>query len=1682
MKAKVVLIISLLLSGFAWSQTVSIKTRDNTFYYMPSDNDTISHPKSEIFAIITDRGGVSVRIKKDGSSVGSSFQKEASLGLPYTAYRDGDNGNATFASNDAVLAWFDEKTGFRTAPGGSGASDAEDLNYDNGTSGLTATNAQDAIDELAAGGGSTAQDLSASSNTINITGGDGVDVSTLPIVASALQPSDNISELTNDAGYLTTETQDISLDGNDLTITGGSTITLPSGGGGGDVTQTGTQTLSNKTLTSPVIVSGDGIYSQDGNKLLSVSQENPSSSTYIDLQARFSTVAPRIRALGSGTNLGINLIPKGGGQVQINGEPIAQQAQFIDAQTDPIASVSSPSNAIGNGTADDATALQYGLYAANNEKKVLYLPAGTYKINGQITIHADNLTIKGAGMEKTTILIESSYSGTGSAIAAYGKNNVTFEDLTVTGNDKKINAAFEITSSSPTANNVTFRRVRIHDFWGDGIRLGQTATDGTHYLDKLIIEDCQFYNLGESGNTEITSQTFPDADRSNAINLQQTTRRAIITGNFIHNVAGDGIFAWGWSQTDNANAEDHGDWIISNNNITRTWMGIEINGLALPQKISITDNIIKYPTRDYGYCVSIDSQWGNISGNTFITTERSAIEGTINEGEISNNIINIHSYTGDNGLAGASTAGGSDRINGMELYGFAVKVFGNNITLNRGTSLGSNDPVEYNGIKLISRTTDPANQPLEYDGINDFSGYWDISGNTVHGFTHRGIDATNEKIRKVSVHSNTFRSRNAVKSVIWMQGYDWNIYNNLFDMTASTPDALEGILLVHSQGDDTKSVVTKNTIINDAWKFTDATQYRHFNNEFVQSNGLAYVLKPRPEMTQAQRTAISSPIEGTTVYQTDGVKGAYEYNGSGWAYKSDDYIRPQDYGAVMDGVTDDRAAFVATLAAAQSLGKKVLIDRDMFLDVEETGTKSIFLEDDLFLEGVNSPKIITNNLLSPAFYIALSNDVTIKGIEFVWDQTYDATFGWDSAMHSANLTQLNNYVVANKGITLTGSNVQSRSPISWRTMFSLQAPDNVLFEDVTFSSAGDTADKFMIYTVTLREQYNKNQEVVSNDGQDTRIPTNIKFKDCVIDGAAMGIQGIVDGFYSDGLIGRRYTEVQAANGTSIGGSGTGGDNWMNPPHLIYINEDSSTNFAGSSDVKITNTIDYGEYVGSPNVRGSYGHCSSLKLVQDVDNFAVDGYYSYRREGLGDFGGLTNGSFNNIYSESTTDIFDAAWQFNPVRFVGTLENVSFNNITIKDNSDVAEIHPMDYMVGNNVFMNNVKLIVKEFNSDQYGGFGVHGSNNTVINSGYIMDSNTSSQGYRGILYLDDTSKNGASNNYYDLYVKGWRNIDSDPLGLAVRMSFQSNQNTNKNFARVRDISNSYTATVENGVITVDWSKSESVDLGAVSNQQLTMNLPSNFRLDKVSTEVTEAITAGTVSLGTSAVLTDNLIEDIDNATGVETFIIDEGNFASSNRDIYIHHDSGFADAGELNITVHLQREYTENGGTSNRVVSTPGVDGNGIYDGNGTLSGPTTINTSGSTLSLLDGKFQISRTGSSGDHRIGFRNDSGGVGYDTGSTYGSFGVYLGSADTGKPVFLATAGTPRFFVKGNGDIAIGHTSPTALLDVNPSTTTKASLRIREGAAPTTPNDGDIWNDNGQLYIYLNGNTYAFDLTVQ
>ena len=96
--------------------------------------------------------------------------------------------------------------------------------------------------------------------------------------------------------------------------------------GVGDVTLTGTQTLTNKTLTSPKI--GTSILDTNGNELLLLTATGSAINELTFANAAAGN-APSFTASGGDSNININLVPKGTGQVQANGSGLATTGKAI---------------------------------------------------------------------------------------------------------------------------------------------------------------------------------------------------------------------------------------------------------------------------------------------------------------------------------------------------------------------------------------------------------------------------------------------------------------------------------------------------------------------------------------------------------------------------------------------------------------------------------------------------------------------------------------------------------------------------------------------------------------------------------------------------------------------------------------------------------------------------------------------------------------------------------------------------------------------------------------------------------------------------------------------------------------------------------------------------------------------------------------------------------------------------------------------------------------------------------------------------------------------------------------------------------------------------------------------------------------------------------------------------------
>ncbi len=472
---------------------------------------------------------------------------------------------------------------------------------------------------------------------------------------------------------------------------------------------------------------------------------------------------------------------------------------------------------------NDADAFTQGIKLLS-DAAILYLPPGNYTIRHPISLYKSGIHIRGAGMGKTIIRFDSLYKGNGALFQSNGASNIIFENITFTGNAKQIKAVLEFNSFPNQCRNIQIINCGFINLWTEhAINFGGTGANETHSTDNVLIEKCRFYNIYNPSYKIVTNDTDP---KCNGINLQQTTLRAEIRLCRFENISGDGIFGWGSAQKQADVNPYYGNWNIHNNFFTSCWMGVEINGGAMGSNLNVHDNEMRYSTRNGGFLISVDSYKARVVKNKLYNVDRGLIECTAIGGIVSDNTGTIVSYSNQPGSVPASEQ--VPRVACLELYGYDNLITRNQFTLSQKQPHRFSQP-EFNGIKLIGKTTDPQYQPLSYKGITDYSAYWTITQNTITGFTHKAIDATNDKIRNVMIKNNVFKSGVEKASPIEIYGYYWQIADNTFDLTGSMPTNGNYVIRVfYLQKDKTESVVLSNKIMNDAW-LSDSHKYKSNN-------------------------------------------------------------------------------------------------------------------------------------------------------------------------------------------------------------------------------------------------------------------------------------------------------------------------------------------------------------------------------------------------------------------------------------------------------------------------------------------------------------------------------------------------------------------------------------------------------------------------------------------------------------------------------------------------------------------------------------------------------------------------------------------------------------------------------------------------------------------------------------
>lgn len=212
--------------------------------------------------------------------------------------------------------------------------------------------------------------------------------------------------------------------------------------------------------------------------------------------------------------------------------------------------------AVGDGVADDSTALQNALNAAAGKR--LYIPGGTYKITAECTIPS-NCSIVGDGQGATTLLFYNASNPVSSAfmLAARSKSNITIENLTIKSNAYTdglfnvgtYNAGPPKRYSNGDAGNingllisscsdVALRDVEVTGFNYHGIRVSvEGATPATHYnrrltFDRIYGHHCLVAPMDILGTLDfkVVNSTFVDNGNFTASYIDGSVGYGVVLG------------------------------------------------------------------------------------------------------------------------------------------------------------------------------------------------------------------------------------------------------------------------------------------------------------------------------------------------------------------------------------------------------------------------------------------------------------------------------------------------------------------------------------------------------------------------------------------------------------------------------------------------------------------------------------------------------------------------------------------------------------------------------------------------------------------------------------------------------------------------------------------------------------------------------------------------------------------------------------------------------------------------------------------------------------------------------------------------------------------------------------------------------------------------------------------------
>jgi len=142
--------------------------------------------------------------------------------------------------------------------------------------------------------------------------------------------------------------------------------------------------------------------------------------------------------------------------------------------------------AVGNGSADDTTAIQAAINSLSSTGGTVYFPAGTYKVSSTLNITHDNITLAGAGKGATTL---STYIASNDIISFSGVARGGVQDMSITASTSQVaGAGIHFTN----CDNVRATNILVGYGLYTGIAFDGGGSEFENYVDNFEISTCTF--------------------------------------------------------------------------------------------------------------------------------------------------------------------------------------------------------------------------------------------------------------------------------------------------------------------------------------------------------------------------------------------------------------------------------------------------------------------------------------------------------------------------------------------------------------------------------------------------------------------------------------------------------------------------------------------------------------------------------------------------------------------------------------------------------------------------------------------------------------------------------------------------------------------------------------------------------------------------------------------------------------------------------------------------------------------------------------------------------------------------------------------------------------------------------------------------------------------------------------